>query len=36
MTKFEKETRHWLYVFIKKKNKTTAGTHDRFYPLTQT
>ena len=42
MTKFEKETRHWLYVFIKKrtignlaKYKTTAGTHDRFCPLTQ-
>ena len=41
MTKFEKETRHWLYVFIKKtignmaKSKKTAGTHDRFCPLTQ-
>ena len=42
MTIFEKETRHWLYVFIKKKTignlakyKTTAGTRDRFGLLTQ-
>ena len=43
MTKFEKETRHWLiYVFIKKptvnsaKCKTTASAHDAFCPLIQT
>ena len=44
MTKFEKETRHQVYVFIKKqqkKNQLTRrnarqqGAHDAFCPLTQ-
>ena len=45
MTKFVKETRHWLYCFIKKtttttkvnsaKCKTTARACDAFCPLTQ-
>ena len=41
MTKFEKETRHWLYIFIKistfnsVKCKTTAHACDAFCPLTQ-
>ena len=40
MKKFEKETRHWLYVFIKistvnsAKCETAAHTHDTFCPLT--
>ena len=40
MTKFEKETRNQLYIFLKKstvnlaKCETTARTHDMFCPLT--
>ena len=41
MTKFEKETRHKLYVFIKNQQSTqqntintTSRTHDAFCPLT--
>ena len=40
MTKFEKETRHRLYFFIKKNinstvYETTARAHNAFCPLTQ-
>ena len=44
MTKFEKEIRHWLYVFMKKKKKkkvfsakctTTVQAYDTYCTLTQ-
>ena len=35
MTKFGKETRHQLYVFIKKTTTTEATTHTHFCPLPQ-
>ena len=42
MTKFEKEIRHWLYIFMKKKKKkfstkctTTVQAYDTYCPLTQ-
>ena len=42
MTKFETQTSHWLYFFIKKKTTvdktkklTTAHLHDACFPVTQ-
>ena len=36
VTKFEKEIRHWLYVFMKKKKKKfSLQAYDTYCPLTQ-